>query len=128
MVHRLFRAVLLVGDLAEAGRLYGALLGSEGERVSRGRLYFPGEGSVLALLDPEREGDTGLEVRANAAPVYVAVDDLDACAARAGGFVMEKGIQDWPWGERSFYVRDPWGNVVCVVEAGTEFLGGAFVE
>ena len=31
-----------------------------------------------------------------------------------------------PWGERSFYARDPWGNPFCVVQRGTEYLGGAF--
>jgi len=24
-----------------------------------------------------------------------------------------------PWGERSFYVVDPWGNDLCFVEEGT---------
>jgi hypothetical protein len=24
-----------------------------------------------------------------------------------------------PWGERSFYATDPWGNELCFVEEGT---------
>jgi hypothetical protein len=24
-----------------------------------------------------------------------------------------------PWGERSFYVTDPWGNELCFVQEGT---------
>ena len=28
-----------------------------------------------------------------------------------------------PWGERSFYANDPWGNPLCFVEAGTEYAG-----
>jgi hypothetical protein len=24
-----------------------------------------------------------------------------------------------PWGERSFYVTDPWGNELCFVKEGT---------
>ncbi|MGI8712660.1 MAG: VOC family protein [Solirubrobacteraceae bacterium] len=31
-----------------------------------------------------------------------------------------------PWGERSFYARDPWGNPFAVVESGTEYRGGDF--
>ena len=28
-----------------------------------------------------------------------------------------------PWGERSFYANDPWGNPLCFVEAGTVYSG-----
>jgi hypothetical protein len=28
-----------------------------------------------------------------------------------------------PWGERSFYVEDPWANPLCFVEAGTTYPG-----
>jgi hypothetical protein len=28
-----------------------------------------------------------------------------------------------PWGERSFYVDDPWGNSLCFVESGTGYPG-----
>jgi hypothetical protein len=28
-----------------------------------------------------------------------------------------------PWGERSFYADDPWGNPLCFVEAGTVYAG-----
>lgn len=28
-----------------------------------------------------------------------------------------------PWGERSFYAIDPFGNELCFVEAGTIFTG-----
>jgi len=30
------------------------------------------------------------------------------------------------WGERSFYASDPWGNPFCIVQAGSEYTGGAF--
>lgn len=29
-----------------------------------------------------------------------------------------------PWGERSFYVEDPFGNQLCFVDRGTVFTGG----
>ena len=28
-----------------------------------------------------------------------------------------------PWGERSFYVHDPFGNPLCFVDAGSLFTG-----
>jgi hypothetical protein len=28
-----------------------------------------------------------------------------------------------PWGERSFYADDPWGNPLCFVEEGTVYAG-----
>jgi hypothetical protein len=29
-----------------------------------------------------------------------------------------------PWGERSFYMRDPFGNPLCFVDEGTLFTSG----
>jgi hypothetical protein len=31
-----------------------------------------------------------------------------------------------PWGERSFYARDLWGNPFCIVQTGTEYRGRDF--
>ena len=33
------------------------------------------------------------------------------------------GIVVRPWGERSFYVEDPWKNPLCFVEEGTVYTG-----
>jgi len=33
-------------------------------------------------------------------------------------------IETQPWGERSFYCTDPFGNKLCFVEEGTTFTGG----
>jgi hypothetical protein len=33
------------------------------------------------------------------------------------------GIAVRPWGERSFYVDDPWKNPLCFVEEGTVYTG-----
>jgi hypothetical protein len=37
--------------------------------------------------------------------------------APGGGIVVR------PWGERSFYAVDPWGNPLCFVEEGTVYTG-----
>jgi hypothetical protein len=67
--------------------------------------------------------------------VYFAVDDLDDAyrrAERLGGLSTEIGdgnlpmgqIARRPWGERSFYMSDPFGNPLCFVDATTLFTAG----
>ncbi len=124
---RLFRAIVPVGDVDRAAAFYSAVLGLAGERISGGRHYFDCGGTILACVDPEGRD---LELRANPDHVYFAVDDLEATLERvraAGPSWLDETITVRPWGERSFYARDPWGNPICFVEAGTEFTGGRFV-
>jgi predicted enzyme related to lactoylglutathione lyase len=127
MTVHLFRVILPVANVDEAARFYGAILGWPGERVSANRHYFDCGGTILALVDPRQEmGD----LRPNIDHVYFAVEDLEAAhsrAASAGCMSLDAQIASRPWGERSFYARDPWGNPFCLVEQGTEFTGGRFV-
>lgn len=126
---RLFRVILQVGDLDEAVSFYTALLGVEGRRVGGGRCYFDAGDVLLALFDPGTDGPP----RPNVEYVYLAVDDLDALHARArelrglsSGTVHGEPAGEIvvrPWGERSFYARDPWGNHVCFVDSHTLFTG-----
>jgi uncharacterized glyoxalase superfamily protein PhnB len=64
--------------------------------------------------------------------VYLATEEpLETVRRRAldAGAVPDPGygtIADRPWGERSFYARDPWGNPFSFVAAGTEYRGGGF--
>jgi predicted enzyme related to lactoylglutathione lyase len=129
MALRLFRVIMPVADIEAAARFYGTLLGTPGERVSGLRHYFDCDGIILACVDPR--GDTPrAEFRPNPDHFYFAVDDLGASYARAseaGCSWLEDKIDTRPWGERSFYARDPWGNPLCFVEGGTEFTGGRFV-
>jgi uncharacterized glyoxalase superfamily protein PhnB len=59
--------------------------------------------------------------------VYFAVNDLDACYRRvnelANGAIYQQ-IETQPWGERSFYCRDPFGNKLCFVDEDTLFTAG----
>ncbi|MCD0502699.1 VOC family protein [Bordetella petrii] len=47
----------------------------------------------------------------------IEVDDLDEALRRmrAGGFAIEYGPVEEPWGVRRFYVRDPFGKLVNVL-------------
>lgn len=131
---RLFRLTLPVTDIEAATRFYAQVLGQPGRRVSAGRHYFDVGRSILACLDARAEGDGGFP---GPLPdhVYLAVHDLETFLARAeaagASFDLAVSedhgvpgrIEDRPWGERSFYCRDPFGNRLAFVESGTEFTG-----
>lgn len=131
---KLFRVILLVGDIGKAERFYGALLCQRGQRVSPGRHYFDCEGTILACYDPKADGD-GYEARPVPEPVYIAVDDLEATYRRAvdaGATLSTDVVPDVgplgqiaqrPWGERSFYIHDPFGNPLCFVGRESVFTG-----
>ena len=127
---KLYRIILPVTDIARATAFYGELLGTPGWQVSPGRRYFDCEGVLLACYDAAADGDPD-------APgplpehLYFAVDDLAAVlercrrvgAALSTDVVPDVGplgeIHDRPWGERSFYARDPFGNPLCFVDRAT---------
>jgi predicted enzyme related to lactoylglutathione lyase len=129
MSARLYRVILPVGDIKEAARFYGAILGEAGQRVSRGRHYFgTGEsGAILACYDPIADGDPaeqGWRHHSNQY-VYFSVDDLEATRAacvEAGARGITE-IAAMPWGETMFYALDPFGNPISFVKVGTEFTG-----
>lgn len=131
---QLFRVILPVSDIDRAQGFYQALLGTPGHRVSAGRHYFDCEGVILACYDPVADGD-GVPATPIPEPVYLAVDDLEdtLSRARAAGAALSADsvpgvgrlgeIVDRPWGERSFYASDPFGNPLCFVSRGSVFKG-----
>jgi catechol 2,3-dioxygenase-like lactoylglutathione lyase family enzyme len=130
---RLFRVIMPATNIDESARFYSELLGVAGIRVSKGRHYFDCGGVVLAVYDAVADGDRS-PVRENAEHVYFAVGDLPAAferAKRVGGLVNEIGdgglpmgeIARRPWVEVSFYLRDPSGNPLCLVDQQTVFTG-----
>lgn len=124
---QLFRVIVPVNDIERAAAFYGDVLGMQGERVSEHRHYFACGGTILACVDPA--GEKGA-FRPNPDHVYFAVKDLEATyqrALNAGCDWIEEGIAARPWGERSFYARDPFGNPICLVDEETVFTGGRFV-
>jgi hypothetical protein len=67
--------------------------------------------------------------------VYFAVENLEDVyhrAQRVGGLATGTGdgqlamgeIARRPWGERSFYMSDPFGNPLCFVDSASVFTGG----
>jgi catechol 2,3-dioxygenase-like lactoylglutathione lyase family enzyme len=122
---RLYRVILQVSDIAKAERFYSQVLGIPGICVSSGRHYFDCGGTILACYDLAADGDSG-QAKPNPDHVYLAVADLEDCFGRAsvaGCQWIEDSILRRPWGERSFYARDPFGNPLCFVEERTVFTG-----
>ncbi len=123
---KLFRVTLEVADLERATELYGALFGLAGQRYLGARHYFDCGGVIVALLDVSRGG---MAPTPGPKSLYFAVDDVDGVHARAEQLGVlapyqvhgepASAVITRPWGERSFYVVDPWGNDLCFCENGT---------
>lgn len=126
-VPHLFRLGVEVGDLDEAIDFYSRLLGIQGRRQAGSRSYFACGPVTLSILD------SGATPRPAAKPLYFTVNDLEPVfeRARALDCLATELVHDEPadsiavrpWGERSFYAEDPWGNPLCFVEEGTVYTG-----
>jgi predicted enzyme related to lactoylglutathione lyase len=122
-----FRLTVEVGNLDQAEEFYNKLFDTKGLRSPGARVYIQAGPVALQVLD----------VSSSSAPhpaaksMYFTVRDLDAVHYRATllGALSEElvhgspggEIAKRPWGERSFYAEDPWGNPLCFVEAGTTY-------
>ena len=130
-VPSLVRINIEVGNLDEAERFYGELLGQNGRRQAGSRVYFNAGPVTLQVVDVSSMGMGVPHPAAKA--LYFLVRDLDAVFKRAealGCLSQEMvhgarggAITVRPWGERSFYAEDPWKNPLCFVEAGTTYPG-----
>lgn len=119
---RLFRVILPVTDIEAAASFYADVLGIPGDRVSPGRHYFPCGGTILACFDAVADGDPQ-PVEPNPQHIYFSVDELEAAYERVRRHSGREitPIESRPWGERSFYAKDPFGNPICFVDAKTLF-------
>ncbi|HEV7745574.1 MAG TPA: VOC family protein [Pyrinomonadaceae bacterium] len=131
MADKLFRLILQVADLDRAAEFYAKLLDDPGRRIARASRHYIDCGSViLALVDVTAGGEqpkplpdyiyfavSNLEQVYSRAVELGCLSDEDVHGASAGEIVVR------PWGERSFYVADPWGNGLCFVDENTLFTG-----
>jgi predicted enzyme related to lactoylglutathione lyase len=121
----LSRVILPVNDLEKAAAFYGTLFDLQGERVSPGRYYFDCGKVTLACYDPRADG-AEFDARPNPDHAYFAVENLEEVFARAQKLPcqeLDTEIATRPWGERSFYAKDPFGNPLCIVDSSTIFTG-----
>jgi catechol-2,3-dioxygenase len=128
-IPELFRLNIEVGDLDQAAEFYAALLGLAGRKQAGARCYFTCGAVTLQVLDVSSQRAPHPAAKA----LYFTVRNLDEIFARArtldclsreivhGESAGDISVR--PWGERSFYAEDPWGNPLCFVEAGTVYPG-----
>ena len=130
-----YRITMPAGNIEESVKFYRTILDHGGDRVSPGRHYFDCDGIIVSIYDGPANGDTRAP-RANEDFVYFAVEDIEAThqRARAAGAVLDQtdmpgvgvlgSVTTRPWGERSFYTRDPFGNPLCFAARDTLFTSG----
>lgn len=123
---RLFRVIIPVPDINAAVAFYERLFERPGERVAETRHYFDCGGIILALVQPVPGHSASPEFRPLPDWIYLAVDDLERWRDRVRAIdpaLITSDITLHPWGERSFYLVDPFANPLCLVEEGTVFRG-----
>ena len=126
---RFFRLNIEVGDLDAAATFYTRLLGVQGRKQPGQRCYFECGPVTLQVLDVSSNSQPHPAAKA----LYFTVKNLEAAFDRAKALnclssddvhdAPGGGIVVRPWGERSFYAEDPWGNPLCFVEEGTVYTG-----
>ena len=128
-VPQFFRLNIEVGDLDKAIIFYTKLLGVEGRKQAGHRCYFDCGPATLQVLDVSSVSEPHPAAKA----LYFTLKNLEPAFARAKslGCLSTEGVHDAPgggivvrpWGERSFYVLDPWKNPLGFVEEGTVYRG-----
>lgn len=131
----IYRITIPSFDIEASVNFYRKLFTIDGSRVSSGRHYFDCDGVVMSCYDAAANGDSKV-LSVNDEYLYFAVDDVDAVYALAieAGAELEEfdmpgvgplgRVVTRPWGERSFYTRDPSGNPMCFTSRDTLFTGG----
>jgi catechol 2,3-dioxygenase-like lactoylglutathione lyase family enzyme len=125
-VPQLFRLNIEVGDLAAARHFYGTLLGVQSRGQAGNRFYINAGAVALQVVgvpSPHVAPKALYFATANLDAVHATAASLNALSKELVHGLTGGDISVKPWGERSFYADDPWGNPLCFVEAGTEYVG-----
>ena len=128
-VPQFFRLNVEVGDLQSAISFYTTLMGIQGRKQAGSRCYFECGPVTLQVLDVSSSHEPHPAPKAlyftvnNLEEVYERAKSLKCLSAEDVHEASGSGIVVRPWGERSFYVQDPWKNPLCFVEEGTVYTG-----
>ncbi len=101
-------------DPAAALGFYRDLLGLNVAMDQGWIVTLAGDGPQAPQLSFASEGGSGTEVP----DLSIEVDDLDTVLGHveAAGLPLVYGPAEEPWGVRRFYVRDPFGRLVNILE------------
>ena len=99
--------------VAAAQAFYGDVLGMAVAMDLGWIVTFAADASATPQISVAVEGGSGTQVP----DVSIEVDDVDEIyeRARAGGFAVEYGPVNEPWGVRRFYVRDPFDRLINIL-------------
>ncbi len=122
---KLYRVIIPVSNIELATKFYQKILSMEGNRVSEGRHYFDCGGTILACFDPKADGDE-FEARPNPDHIYLSTANLEEILTNILDWdtnLIVDPINTQPWGEKTLYAKDPFGNPLCFVDEKTVFKG-----
>jgi len=132
-VPQFFRLNVEVGDLDAATSFYTKLLGVQGRQQPGHGCYFDCGPVTLQVLDVSSIRRPHPAAKA----LYFTVENLEVAFNRAKtlGCLSHEDVHDAPgrgiivrpWGERSFYLEDPWQNR-CASSRRERFTQGRFVQ
>jgi hypothetical protein len=119
----IFRIFVPVTDLGKGVAFYQQLLGDDGRTIRGGRHYFDCGPVILAVVENSGTpiGDHIYFATANLETVHSRADELGCLETGEVHGAPAGDITVRPWGERSFYCRDPFGNGLCFVDEKTLF-------
>lgn len=101
-------------ELAKAQAFYGDFLGLD-VLMDHGWIKTFGSGEKMTLqVSVASEGGSGTPVP----DISIEVDDLPSALQKAKelGIAVEYGPANEPWGVRRFYVRDPFGKLINILQ------------
>jgi catechol 2,3-dioxygenase-like lactoylglutathione lyase family enzyme len=101
-------------DVGQANAFYKDILGLE-ILMDLGWIRTYGSSAKMTIqLSVMSEGGSGTAVP----DISIEVDDVEEALARArkAGIAIEYGPASEPWGVRRFYVRDPFGKLINILQ------------
>ena len=113
MTVRSIVANIATKDIAAAKRFYSDLLGLDVLMDQGWIATYGSDESMQVQVSFMAQGGSDTP----APDLSIEVDDVDVTldAMKAAGFAIEYGPADEPWGERRFYVRDPFGRLANIL-------------
>src|SRR5690606_37413345 len=101
-------------DPQRAARFYGDILGLDVLMDHGWFRTYGSDASMTVQVSFGSQGGSGTPV----SDLSIEVDDLEAALARfrEAGVPIEYGPVSEPWGVRRFYVRDPFGKLVNILQ------------
>ena len=113
MAVRRIVANIAAQDISAARAFYGDIFGLDLVMDHGWIATYGGDGTMPLQVSFASEGGSGTPVPG----LSVEVDDVAAAHAAVvrGGYPVEYGPADEPWGVRRFFVRDPAGTLVNIV-------------